>query len=106
MMISRRTMLSSIAISVTLASIGRSLPAGAAGDPAELDIGWVNVGAGSNEALLFADQLVEKALPNTKVKWVEFDGGTPGIAALNAGDIQIMMMVGLPPTVASISKGL
>ena len=62
-------------------------------------------GAGSNEALMFAEQMVEKNLPNTKVKWVEFTGGSAGIAALNAGDIQIMTEVGLPPTVSVHLQG-
>ena len=95
------------ALAVASLALGRSTPAPAADSaPAELDIGWVNVGAGSNEALLFAGQMVEKNLPNTKVKWVEFTAGAAAIAALNAGDIQIMTEVGLPPTVSGISKGL
>jgi hypothetical protein len=49
-------------------ALGTSTPACAANAPAELAIGWVNVGAGSNEALLFADHMVEKNLPNAKVK--------------------------------------
>jgi taurine transport system substrate-binding protein len=87
-------------------ALGTSTPASAANAPAELAIGWVNVGAGSNESLLFTDHMVEKNLPNTKVKWVEFTAGAAAIAALNAGDIQIMTEVGLPPTVSGISKGL
>lgn len=105
-MSSRRAQLAVIAFAVASLVLGRAAPGFAAGAPEELSIGWVNVGAASNEALMFAEQLVEKNLPNTKVKWVEFTGGSAGIAALNAGDIQMMTEVGLPPTVSSISKGL
>jgi taurine transport system substrate-binding protein len=94
------------ALALAALALGTSTPASAANAPAELAIGWVNVGAGSNEALLFTDHMVEKSLPNTKVKWVEFTAGAAAIAALNAGDIQIMTEVGLPPTVSGISKGL
>lgn len=100
----RRTQLAVIAVaSLFLCETASSFAADA---PQELSIGWVNVGAASNEALMFAEKMVEKNLPNTKVKWVEFTGGSAGIAALNAGDIQMMTEVGLPPTVSSISKGL
>jgi taurine transport system substrate-binding protein len=104
-MVSRRIFIGALA-GLALAGWGGPLPLAAEEDPAELSIGWVNVGAGSNQALMLADKLVEKNLPNTNVKWVEFNGGSAGIAALNAGDIQIMTEVGLPPTVSSISKGL
>jgi taurine transport system substrate-binding protein len=105
-MMSRRVLIGAIAGLAALAGWAGAGPLAAEEDPAELSIGWVNVGGGSNQALMLADKLVEKNLPNTKVKWVEFNGGSAGIAALNAGDIQIMTEVGLPPTVSSISKGL
>jgi taurine transport system substrate-binding protein len=106
MMMSRRVLIGAIAGLAALAGWASAGPLAAEEDPAELSIGWVNVGAGSNQALMLVDKLVEQNLPNTKVKWVEFNGGSAGIAALNAGDIQIMTEVGLPPTVSSISKGL
>jgi taurine transport system substrate-binding protein len=99
----RRAQLVLAALAIAVVALGKTA---VAADPAELDIGWVNVGAASNEALMFTEQMVEKNLPNTKVKWVEFTGGSAGIAALNAGDIQVMTEVGLPPTVSAISKGL
>src|SRR5690242_271071 len=105
-MMSRRTLLGAFAGLATLTALASTTLLAADEDPAELSIGWVNVGGGSNQALMLADQLVEKNLPNTKVKWVEFNGGSAGIAALNAGDVQIMTEVGLPPTVSSIAKGL
>lgn len=96
-----------VAIALGVLAFGQPVTAIAAeNSPAELTIGWVNVGASSNQALMFAEQMVEKNLPDTKVKWVEFTAGAAGIAALNAGDIQIMTEVGLPPTVSGISKGL
>lgn len=98
-----------ILAAVALCALVLGQPAPATADdkvPAELTIGWVNIGASSNQALMFAEQMVEKNLPNTKVKWVEFTAGAAGIAALNAGDIQMMTEVGLPPTVSGISKGL
>jgi hypothetical protein len=45
---------------VTALAIAVALGKTAAADPAELDIGWVNVGAASNEALMFAENMVEK----------------------------------------------
>ncbi len=106
-MFSRSAKFAFIALAVTTLALGKiTLTAAAGNSPEELTIGWVNVGAASNEALLFAGNMVEKNLPNTKVKWVEFTGGSAGIAALNAGDIQMMTEVGLPPTVSAISKGL
>ena len=104
-MVSRRILIGALT-GLALVGSGGALPLAAEEDPAELSIGWVNVGAGSNQALMLSDKLVEKNLPNTKVNWVEFNGGSAGIAALNAGNIQIMTEVGLPPTVSSISKGL
>ena len=99
-MYSRRVTIGLIAGLAALGGWGATLPLAAEDDPAELSIGWVNVGGGSNQALMLVDKLVEKNLPNTKVKWVEFNGGSAGIAALNAAREQIpdvmLVDIGLP----------
>jgi taurine ABC transporter substrate-binding protein len=71
-----------------------------------VNIGWVNVGASSNETLMFAEDLIRKQMPNAQVKMVEFTAGMLALSALQSGNIQIMTEVGLPPTAITIAKGV
>ncbi|WP_026145375.1 aliphatic sulfonate ABC transporter substrate-binding protein [Pseudomonas asplenii] len=90
------------------AVLGRSLLAlvllsqlAQAADPAVLRVGYQK----SSVSMVLAreHQLLEKALPGTRVQWVEFPGGPQLIEALNGGSLDVGNIGDIPPIFAQVA---
>ncbi|MDF0732822.1 aliphatic sulfonate ABC transporter substrate-binding protein [Pseudomonas entomophila] len=69
-----------------------------AADPQVLRIGYQK--SSVNMVLAREHQLLQKALPNTQVQWIEFPGGPQLIEALNGGSLDVGNIGDIPPIFA------